>query len=80
MEQVKRMLKADKWQAMSDSDGKVLGFRKALKLIVLGVCCCLFCDSSVVFIPTCVLFIKFKLIKELLVFSDLLHCFNPCFL
>lgn len=33
---VKRMLKPDKWQAMSDSDGKVFGFRKALKLIVLG--------------------------------------------
>ncbi|RDY03809.1 TBC1 domain family member 15, partial [Mucuna pruriens] len=33
---VKRMLKPDKWQAMSDSEGKVFGFRKALKLIVLG--------------------------------------------
>ncbi|QCE09099.1 gem associated protein 8 [Vigna unguiculata] len=33
---VKRMLKPDKWQAMSDSEGKVSGFRKALKLIVLG--------------------------------------------
>ncbi|XP_027928491.1 small G protein signaling modulator 1-like isoform X3 [Vigna unguiculata] len=30
------MLKPDKWQAMSDSEGKVSGFRKALKLIVLG--------------------------------------------
>ncbi|XP_057450941.1 uncharacterized protein LOC130742862 isoform X2 [Lotus japonicus] len=33
---VNRMLKPDKWQALSDSEGKVLGFRKALKLIVLG--------------------------------------------
>ncbi|KAK7325086.1 hypothetical protein VNO77_29157 [Canavalia gladiata] len=33
---VKRMLKPDKWQALSDSEGKVFGFRKALKLIVLG--------------------------------------------
>ncbi|KAK7402243.1 hypothetical protein VNO78_14351 [Psophocarpus tetragonolobus] len=33
---VKRMLKPDKWQTMSDSEGKVFGFRKALKLIVLG--------------------------------------------
>ncbi|CAJ1955508.1 unnamed protein product [Sphenostylis stenocarpa] len=33
---VKRMLKPDKWKAMSDSEGKVSGFRKALKLIVLG--------------------------------------------
>ncbi|RZB84408.1 small G protein signaling modulator 1 isoform X1 [Glycine soja] len=33
---VNRMLKPDKWQAMSDSEGKVFGFRKALKLIVLG--------------------------------------------
>lgn len=37
------MLKPDKWQAMFDSEGRVFGFRKALKLIVLGVCfhsCC----------------------------------------
>ncbi|KAL2332235.1 hypothetical protein Fmac_019816 [Flemingia macrophylla] len=33
---VKRMLKPDKWQGMRDSEGKVFGFRKALKLIVLG--------------------------------------------
>ncbi|KAG4380837.1 hypothetical protein GLYMA_15G028000v4 [Glycine max] len=33
---VNRMLKSDKWQTMSDSEGKVFGFRKALKLIVLG--------------------------------------------
>ncbi|XP_027341512.1 small G protein signaling modulator 1 isoform X2 [Abrus precatorius] len=33
---VKRKLKPDKWQAMSDGEGKVFGFRKALKLIVLG--------------------------------------------
>lgn len=31
-----KMLKPEKWQAVFDSDGKVLGFRKALKLIVLG--------------------------------------------
>ncbi|XP_073223053.1 uncharacterized protein [Cicer arietinum] len=31
-----RMLKADIWQALSDSEGKVFGFRKALKLAVLG--------------------------------------------
>ncbi|CAL0322095.1 unnamed protein product [Lupinus luteus] len=33
---VNRMLKPDKWQAMFDSEGRVFGFRKALKLIVLG--------------------------------------------
>ncbi|XP_020223520.1 small G protein signaling modulator 1 isoform X1 [Cajanus cajan] len=33
---VKRMLKPDKWKGMCDSEGKVFGFRKALKLIVLG--------------------------------------------
>jgi hypothetical protein len=38
-EQVNRMLKPDIWQALSDSEGKVSGFRKALKLVVLGVCC-----------------------------------------
>ncbi|KAJ8774760.1 hypothetical protein K2173_017206 [Erythroxylum novogranatense] len=31
-----RMLKPDKWQATFNSDGKVSGFHKALKLIVLG--------------------------------------------
>ncbi|GLT45842.1 hypothetical protein SLA2020_196450 [Shorea laevis] len=30
------MLKPEKWQATFDSDGKVFGFQKALKLIVLG--------------------------------------------
>ncbi|CAI8592186.1 unnamed protein product [Vicia faba] len=33
---VNRMLKPDIWEALSDSEGKVLGFRKALKLVVLG--------------------------------------------
>ncbi|KAK7261648.1 hypothetical protein RIF29_27964 [Crotalaria pallida] len=33
---VNRMLKPDKWQAMFDKEGKVYGFRKALKSIVLG--------------------------------------------
>lgn len=31
------MLKPDKWQATFDSDGKVCGFQKVLKLIILGV-------------------------------------------
>ncbi|KAL5990838.1 hypothetical protein ACLOJK_011743 [Asimina triloba] len=31
-----KMLKPEKWQACFDSNGKVIGFRKALKLIVLG--------------------------------------------
>ncbi|XP_074281438.1 rab GTPase-activating protein 22 isoform X2 [Silene latifolia] len=31
-----KMLKPEKWQAGFDSDGKVCGFQKALKLIVLG--------------------------------------------
>ncbi|XP_058094276.1 uncharacterized protein LOC131240186 isoform X2 [Magnolia sinica] len=31
-----KMLKPEKWQASFDSDGKVFGFKKALKLIVLG--------------------------------------------
>lgn len=31
------MLKPEKWQAIFDNDGKVIGFRKALKLIILGV-------------------------------------------
>lgn len=39
LKQVNRMLKPDIWQALSDSEGKVSGFRKALKLVVLGVCC-----------------------------------------
>ncbi|XP_050255598.1 uncharacterized protein LOC126701507 isoform X1 [Quercus robur] len=33
---VNRMLKPEKWQATFDSDGKVYGFQKALKLICLG--------------------------------------------
>lgn len=33
---VNKMLKPDKWQAAFDSDGKILGFQKALKLIILG--------------------------------------------
>ncbi|KAL0286488.1 UNVERIFIED_CONTAM: GTPase-activating protein gyp7, partial [Sesamum angustifolium] len=33
---VSKMLKPDKWQATFDSDGKIFGFRKALKLIILG--------------------------------------------
>lgn len=33
---VNKMLKPEKWQATFDSDGKVFGFQKALKLIVLG--------------------------------------------
>ncbi|XP_020531937.1 small G protein signaling modulator 1 isoform X2 [Amborella trichopoda] len=31
-----KMLKPEKWQAAFDNDGKLLGFQKALKLIVLG--------------------------------------------
>lgn len=31
-----KMLKPDKWQAIFDSDGKIFGFEKVLKLIVLG--------------------------------------------
>ncbi|KAI3470166.1 hypothetical protein Pfo_026829 [Paulownia fortunei] len=31
-----KMLKPDKWQATFDSDGKVFGFQKVLKLIILG--------------------------------------------
>lgn len=57
MEQVNRMLKPDKWQAMSDSEGKVFGFRKALKLIVLGVCYHLCCDffsvCTIIFVIIC---------------------------
>uniref|UniRef100_A0A7C9ENQ4 Uncharacterized protein n=1 Tax=Opuntia streptacantha TaxID=393608 RepID=A0A7C9ENQ4_OPUST len=33
-----RMLKPDKWQAVFDGDGKAVGFQKALKFIILGVC------------------------------------------
>jgi hypothetical protein len=31
-----KMLKPEKWQASFDSDGRVSGFQKALKLIILG--------------------------------------------
>ncbi|XP_028550572.1 small G protein signaling modulator 1 isoform X1 [Dendrobium catenatum] len=31
-----KMLNPEKWQAVFDGDGKVLGFQKALKLIILG--------------------------------------------
>lgn len=33
---VNKMLKPEKWQAIFDGEGKVLGFQKALKLIILG--------------------------------------------
>lgn len=36
--QIGKMLKPQKWQAFFDCDGKVSGFHKALKLIILGVC------------------------------------------
>ncbi|KAK4406269.1 GTPase-activating protein gyp7 [Sesamum angolense] len=35
-QKVSKMLKPDKWQATFDSDGKIFGFQKALKLIILG--------------------------------------------
>ncbi|THG23233.1 hypothetical protein TEA_026191 [Camellia sinensis var. sinensis] len=35
---ISKMLKPDKWQATFDSDGKVFGFQKALKSIILGKC------------------------------------------
>lgn len=35
--QVNKMLKPEKWQGVFDSDGKVLGFQKALKSMILGV-------------------------------------------
>lgn len=38
MLQVSKMLKPEKWQATFDNEGKVSGFQKALRLIVLGVC------------------------------------------
>ncbi|KAF3638909.1 hypothetical protein FXO38_21146 [Capsicum annuum] len=31
-----KMLKPDRWQAIFEKDGKVHGFRKVLKLIILG--------------------------------------------
>ncbi|KAL6582287.1 hypothetical protein OROMI_006301 [Orobanche minor] len=31
-----KMLKPDKWQATFDTDGKIIGFEKVLKLIILG--------------------------------------------
>jgi len=53
------MLKPEKWRASFDSDGKVLAFHKALRLIILGVCTfwevfnlhkqlCAFCPLSTV--------------------------------
>ncbi|KAL3506787.1 hypothetical protein ACH5RR_032169 [Cinchona calisaya] len=33
---INKMLKPDKWQATFDGDGKVFGFQKVLKLIILG--------------------------------------------
>ncbi|KAK8332821.1 hypothetical protein V6Z12_A10G163600 [Gossypium hirsutum] len=33
-----KMLKPEKWQATFDNEGKVSGFQKVLKLIILGVC------------------------------------------
>ncbi|XP_056695228.1 uncharacterized protein [Spinacia oleracea] len=33
---VNKMLKPEKWQAIFDSEGKALGFQKALRLIILG--------------------------------------------
>ncbi|CAH1412623.1 unnamed protein product [Lactuca virosa] len=33
---INKMLKPEKWQTTFDSDGKVFGFQKALKLIILG--------------------------------------------
>ncbi|KAJ8445254.1 hypothetical protein Cgig2_024460 [Carnegiea gigantea] len=33
---VNKMLKPDKWQTVFDSDGKIVGFQKVLKLIMLG--------------------------------------------
>ncbi|XP_044499903.1 small G protein signaling modulator 1-like isoform X3 [Mangifera indica] len=36
LHQISRKLKPEKWQATFDSDGKVSGFQKALRLIVLG--------------------------------------------
>lgn len=33
---ISKMLKPDKWQTVFDSDGKVFGFQKVLKLIILG--------------------------------------------
>ncbi|KAJ0258453.1 Ypt/Rab-GAP domain of gyp1p superfamily protein [Hirschfeldia incana] len=34
--QISKMLKPEKWQASFDSDGRVSGFQKVLKLIILG--------------------------------------------
>lgn len=36
--QIGKMLKPEKWQSTFDSNGKIFGFRKVLKLIILGVC------------------------------------------
>lgn len=37
MKQRNKMLKPEKWQSNFASDGKIIGFQKALKLIVVGV-------------------------------------------
>ena len=42
MAQIGKMLKPETWQASFDSEGRVSGFQKALKLIILGVCFSLF--------------------------------------
>jgi len=52
MLQVSKMLMPEKWESTFDSNGKVSGFRKALKLIVLGVCClvvAIFCPLKFIF-------------------------------
>lgn len=39
VQQGNKMLKTEKWQTIFDDVGKVLGFQKVLKLIILGVSC-----------------------------------------
>lgn len=55
------MLKPEKWQTIFDTDGKVVGFQKALKLIVLGV------SSGALLM----LFPSFYVIQFVLIFSVL---------
>lgn len=43
--QIGKMLKPEKWRAFFDCDGKVFGFQKALKLIILGVMFPFFSDE-----------------------------------
>lgn len=47
-----KILRPEKWNACFDADGKVIGFRKALKFIVLGVSelVSLSCFKNLVFI------------------------------